>query len=63
MLLIGDDPDFCRLVERLLSRGGFAVRIAKDRGEIVAALTCASLPDPVLLDVSIPATNVRDLLP
>ncbi len=62
VLLIDDDPDFCALIERLLSRGGFAVRIAKDRGEIVAALTSASLPDLVLLDVNIPGTNGFDIL-
>ena len=62
VLLIDDDPDFCALIERLLSKGGFAVRIARDRAEIVAELTNASLPDLVLLDVNLPGTNGFDIL-
>jgi two-component system OmpR family response regulator len=62
VLLVDDDPDFCALVERLLSNAGFGMRIARNRTEIVAELTKAPLPDLVLLDVNLPGTNGFEIL-
>ena len=62
VLLIDDDPDFCALVERLLTTAGFGMRIAKNRTEIVAELTKTPLPDLVLLDVNLPETNGFEIL-
>jgi CheY-like chemotaxis protein len=62
VLLIDDDPDFCALVERLLSNAGFGMRIARDRDAIVAELRKAPLPDLVLLDVNLPGTNGFEIL-
>lgn len=62
VLLIDDDPDFCALVERLLSKAGFEMRIAQDRETIIAELRKAPLPDLVLLDVNLPGTNGFEIL-
>ena len=62
VLLIDDDPDFCALVERLLFNAGYAMRVARDRAEIVAELRKTSLPDLVLLDVNLPGTNGFEIL-
>jgi CheY-like chemotaxis protein len=62
ILLIDDDPDFCALVERLLSKAGFAMRIAQDRETIIAELRKTPLPDLVLLDVNLPGTNGFEVL-
>ena len=62
ILLIDDDPDFCALVEQLLSKAGFAMRIARDRTTIVAELRKTPLPDLVLLDVNLPGTNGFEIL-
>jgi CheY-like chemotaxis protein len=62
ILLIDDDPDFCALVERLLSKAGFEMRIAQDRETIIAELRKAPLPDLVLLDVNLPGTNGFEIL-
>jgi len=62
VLLIDDDPDFCALVERLLTAAGFGMRIAKNRTEIVAELRKTPLPDLVLLDVNLPGTNGFEIL-
>jgi two-component system OmpR family response regulator len=62
VLLIDDDPDFCALIERLLGNAGYAMRVAKDRAEIVAELTRAAPPDLVLLDVNLPGTNGFEIL-
>ena len=62
VLLIDDDPDFCSLVERVLVKAGFEMRIATNRAEIVAELRKLPLPDLVLLDVMLPDANGFDIL-
>ncbi len=62
LLVIDDDRDFSALVERLLVKAGFAVRIAATREEIVAELRGTPLPDLVLLDVNLPGINGFEIL-
>ena len=62
VLLIDDDPEFCALVEKLLGTDGFVTRVASTRDQIVAELRKVSLPDLVLLDVTLPGTNGFDIL-
>ena len=61
-LVIDDDPNITTLVGRLLEDAGFAVRVAADRDQTVAALREPPLPDVVILDVMLPDVNGFDIL-
>lgn len=56
ILVIDDDPDQRRLLERLLSAAGYAVLTAPD-GEAGLALAVESPPSLIILDVMMPHLN------
>jgi putative two-component system response regulator len=60
VLIVDDDPQIARLLERLLSSEGYAVKSACDGPSALASIA-DRLPDVVLLDVVIPGINGLDL--
>ena len=56
VLVIEDDPDQRRLLERMLSGAGFRVVTAAD-GEAGIATVVATAPDLIVLDVMMPRLN------
>jgi len=61
VLLIDDDPVVARVVERLLSRHGFAATWCVDGAAGAARLQEAPLPDVVLLDIELPEQSGIDI--
>ncbi len=55
-LIIEDDPDQRRLLERMLGAGGWRVEAAPD-GEAGLALAAERRPDVIVLDVMMPRLN------
>jgi twitching motility two-component system response regulator PilH len=56
VLVVEDDPDQRRLLERLLASGGWRVTTAPD-GEAGLAAAAIQRPDVVVLDVMMPRLN------
>ncbi|MGH7701733.1 MAG: response regulator [Gemmatimonadales bacterium] len=56
ILVIDDDPDQRRFLERMLSGAGYGVRTAPD-GEAGLKLAVASPPSLIILDVMMPHLN------
>jgi twitching motility two-component system response regulator PilH len=56
VLIIEDDPDQRRLLERMLGAGGWRVDTAPD-GEAGLQLAAERRPDAILLDVMMPRLN------
>ena len=56
ILIVDDDPAFCRLLEQLLSQQGFDALKAVG-GQECLKLLFAEKPDLVLLDVSMPGMD------
>jgi CheY-like chemotaxis protein len=54
VLIVEDDPDTLRLLERALTLQGFTVRTAADGQQFVQAIRQRPLPCLVLLDVELP---------
>jgi CheY-like chemotaxis protein len=62
VLIVDDDEDIARLIEKALHTYGLQTRIALHRADIVAALGEKPLPHLVLLDVLMPDANGFDIL-
>ena len=62
ILVVEDDADLANLVRDVLSSEGLATRFAKNRAEINAEFNQKTLPDLVLLDVSLPDANGFEIL-
>lgn len=60
VLIVDDEPNIVISLEFLIKQAGFGVRIAKDGEEALAAVA-ESLPDLILLDVSIPKRDGFDV--
>ena len=56
LLLVDDDPPIRRMLERTLSAEGYAVEAAADGGAALAAVE-RSLPDAIVLDVTMPGID------
>ncbi len=56
ILLIDDDPDFVEAVRVIVESGGYAVRVAYDGQEGLAAVA-EERPDLIVLDVMMPVMN------
>ncbi|BDD88211.1 response regulator transcription factor [Desulfofustis limnaeus] len=56
ILLVDDDPDFVEAVKVILTKGGYAVRVAYDGKEGVEAVA-EKKPDLIVLDVMMPVMN------
>jgi two-component system response regulator MprA len=56
VLVVDDDPPIRRMLERTLAAEGYAVRSAADGGGALAAVE-RSVPDLVVLDVSMPGVD------
>lgn len=56
ILVVDDDSQVAELLVRLLSREGYAVRVASDGYQALAEISC-NPPDLVLLDVTMPGLN------
>jgi len=62
VLVVDDDEDLLRLLERVLTLEGFTVRTAADGMQFAQALRKRPLPRLVLLDVELPKINGFRLL-
>lgn len=62
VLVIEDDPLLGKLLLQRFTVEGYAVRVAENREQILAALRSLPLPDLVLLDVLLPDANGFDVL-
>lgn len=62
VLVIDDDPDIRSLLQTYLKLEGFDSCAAGNRGEILAELRRAPLPDAVILDVHLPDADGFDIL-
>src|SRR3982750_1393414 len=58
LLLVDDDPPIRRMLEQTLSAEGYSVSAAADGGAALAAVE-RSLPDAIVLDVSMPGLDGR----
>ena len=61
VLVIGDDQDRCRAIQRELAGGGYRVELASDAGEALGSIR-ASEPDAIVLDVMMPRMDGWELL-
>jgi len=62
LLLLDDDPDFARVMARLLGLAGYEVRTATDREAGSKELRAAMLPHLILLDVGLGEFDGFDIL-
>ena len=62
VLVIEDDPILGKLLHQRFTSEGYAVRVAANREQILAALRSLPLPNLVLLDVLLPDANGFDVL-
>ena len=62
ILVIDDEPNFCRIIEAKLRRSGFQVTIAPDAASGENKLS-SSRYSALLLDLRLPDANGVDLLP
>lgn len=60
ILVIDDDPAFCRLAEELLKENGFKVRVASGASEALERIR-ERVPDLILLDLVMPDMSGIDL--
>ncbi|MFN3075801.1 MAG: response regulator transcription factor [Alphaproteobacteria bacterium] len=60
VLIVDDEPSIVISLEFLMKQAGFAVRIARDGEEALAAVAEA-VPDLILLDVTIPRRDGYDV--
>src|SRR5579864_5362513 len=56
VLVVDDDPPISRMLERTLAAEGYAVEVAADGGEALAAVE-RSVPDLLVLDVAMPGLD------
>jgi CheY-like chemotaxis protein len=57
VLVVEDDADLLKLVSEVLTKAGFLTRFARNRAEINGEFNKASLPDLILLDVTLPDSD------
>jgi len=62
LLLLDDDPEFARAMQRLLGLVGYSVRTATDREAGTRELRAATLPHLILLDVGLGDVDGFDVL-
>ena len=62
LLLIDDDAEFAKVMQRMLGLAGYAVRIATDRETGTRELRAATPPHLILLDVGLGDMNGFDVL-
>jgi two-component system OmpR family response regulator len=62
VLVVEDEPLLARFLKQYLSFDGFDVRLAANRGEVVAAFREPPVPHLVLLDVMLPDVDGFDIL-
>src|SRR3954470_19282403 len=60
LLLVDDDPPIRRMLERTLRAEGYSVSAAADGGAALAAVE-RSLPDAIVLDVTMPGLDGLDV--
>ncbi|MEO5373764.1 MAG: response regulator [Alphaproteobacteria bacterium] len=60
VLVVDDEPNIVLSLEFLIRQAGFAVRVARDGEEALAAVA-AEVPDLILLDVMIPKRDGYDV--
>jgi two-component system phosphate regulon response regulator PhoB/two-component system alkaline phosphatase synthesis response regulator PhoP len=56
LLVIDDEPDIARLINKIFERRGYRILVATD-GEEGLARSFAELPDLVLLDINLPGLD------
>lgn len=61
ILIIDDDPLFTRMYERIFTRSGWGVVVARD-GKVGLTLMKSKNPDVVVLDLLMPETNGFEVL-
>lgn len=62
MLVVEDDEQIAYLLQFMLERDGFQVRVARDGREALDLAAQAPLPDGVLLDVMLPYRSGFELI-
>jgi len=62
VLIVEDDPDQAALADLRVSMAGYAVRLARNCGELVNEIRTREPPDIVLLDIMLPDGNGWDVL-
>jgi DNA-binding response OmpR family regulator len=62
LLLLDDDPEFARVMQRMLSLAGYEVRMATNREAGTRELRAATLPHLILLDVGLGDMDGFDVL-
>jgi len=62
LLLLDDDPEFVRVMQRMLGLAGYAVRAATDRESGIRELRAGTLPHLILLDVGLGDVDGFDVL-
>jgi len=62
VLVVEDESHLATLLKHVLANEGFDVRLAKNRGEIIAELRRSPRPDLVLLDVTLPDADGFEVL-
>jgi CheY-like chemotaxis protein len=61
-VVVEDEPTLARFIQSYLAFEGFQVRLASNRGEIVAEFNKVPVPDLILLDVQLPDADGFDIL-
>lgn len=62
LLVVEDDQTLCRLLGEILATAGYTVRFAMSRAQINAEVNRATLPDLMLLDVTLPDADGLKIL-